>query len=213
MTRADRALTTRRRTVRAAYELFAANGYLGTTITEVAKQAGVAVPTIYYTFGTKAVLLEESLGAAIVGFDRWRQPAPDPDISELLPQHRWWPQFQAAPTSKAAFDVFFTAGVAILQRVAPLVTALHGAAGDPEAAQVVRVAEKRRVQSNREMIRAIAAKPGGLRPGLTSATATDIVVVLFSAELYQSLRIGRGWSTKRTAAFLRELLSTQLFGD
>lgn len=213
MTRNERALITRRRMVRAAYDLFAANGYLGTTIAEVAKGAGVAVPTIYYTFGTKAVLLEESLGAAIVGFDRWREPAPDTDISELLPQHRWWPAFEAAPTSQAAFDVFVTTGVAILQRAAPLVTALHGAAGDPEAAEVFRVAEERRVESYREMIRAIAAKPGGLRPGLTSATATDIVVVLFSAELYQTLRNGRGWSAKRTATFLRELLATQLLVD
>ena len=80
-TRADRALVTRRRMVRAAYDLFCERGYLGTTISEVARQAGVAVPTIYYTFGTKAVLLEESLGAAIVGFDRWREPPSDPDVS------------------------------------------------------------------------------------------------------------------------------------
>ena len=37
-------------------------------------QAGVAVPTVYYTFGTKAALLDESLGAAIGGFDRWPVP-------------------------------------------------------------------------------------------------------------------------------------------
>ena len=41
------------------------------------------MPTIYYTFGTKARLLDEALGAAIVGFDRWREPPPDPSIEEL----------------------------------------------------------------------------------------------------------------------------------
>jgi AcrR family transcriptional regulator len=55
--------------VKAAYKLFCSNGYLGTTINAVAKEAGVAVPTVYYTFGTKAALLAESMGAAIVGFD------------------------------------------------------------------------------------------------------------------------------------------------
>ena len=35
-----------------------------------AGEAGVAVPTIYYTFGTKAALFGDALGAAaIVGFD------------------------------------------------------------------------------------------------------------------------------------------------
>jgi AcrR family transcriptional regulator len=34
-----------------------------------AGEAGVAVPTIYYTFGTKTALFGDALGAAIVGFD------------------------------------------------------------------------------------------------------------------------------------------------
>jgi AcrR family transcriptional regulator len=212
-TRADQALVTRRRMVRAAYEQFSAHGYLGTTISAVAREAGVAVPTIYYTFGTKAVLLEESLGAAIVGFDRWHKPPPDPPIDELLPWHQWWDDFQASPTSHAAFDIFFTHGVGILERVAPLVATLHGAAGDPEATQVARISEERRVESYREAVRIIAGKKGGLRPQLTSTKASDILIVLFSAELYQSLRTGRRWSAERTAAFLRELLSAQLLPD
>ena len=166
-TRTDRALVTRRRMVRAAYDLFCERGYLGTTISEVARLAGVAVPTIYYTFGTKVVLLEESLGAAILGFDRWREPPADLDAAELLPWHHWWAEFDEATTSGEAFDVFFTHGVGILQRVAPLVAALHGAAGDPEAAEVIRISEQRRVGAYREAVGVMAAKPGGLRPGLS----------------------------------------------
>ena len=212
-TRTDRALATRRRMVRAAYDLFCARGYLGTTISAIAGAAGVAVPTIYYTFGTKAALLEESLGAAIVGFDQWRKPPPHPQIDKLLPWHGWWREFESSPTSHNAFDIFFNHGVGILGRVAPLTATLHGAAGDPEAAQVVRVSEQRRVQTYRESVRVIAGRPGGLRPGLTPAKATDILVVLFSAELYLSIRTGRGWSGRRTTAFLRELLSAQLLPD
>ena len=211
-TRSNRALITRRRMVRAAYDRFCERGYLGTTISEVAKQAGVAVPTIYYTFGTKAVLLEESLGAAVLGFDRWREPPADPDITDLLPWHHWWDEFEAAPTSDAAFGVFFSHGVDILERVAPLVATLHGAAGEPEAAEVVRASERRRVKAYRQTVRVMGGKPGGLRQGLTVANATDILVVIFSAELYQSIRTGRGWSARRTANFLRDLLSAQLLG-
>ena len=91
ISRAERTLATRRRMVLAAYDLFCANGYLGTTITAIAKEAGVAVPTVYYTFGTKAALLDESLGAAIADFDRWPEPSSGPvDITELLPWHGWW---------------------------------------------------------------------------------------------------------------------------
>ncbi len=209
-TRADKALATRRRMVNAAYDQFCLNGYLGTTITAIAKDAGVAVPTIYYTFGTKARLLDEALGAAILGFDRWHEPPPNLSIEELLPWHHWWNDFNAAPTSAEAFGIFFTHGVAILERAAPLVAALHGSAGDPEAADVIRIAEQRRVRAYREAARVIAAKPGGLRDGLTVKAATDVLLVLFSVELYQSIRHGRGWSADRTTLFLRDLLSAQL---
>ncbi len=210
-TRAERALATRRRMVRAAYDLFCERGYLGTTVSAVAKEAGVAVPTVYYTFGTKAALLGESLGAAIAGFDLWREPPPEPvDIVELLPWHDWWAGFEAAATSEQALDIFVTHGVDILQRVGPLIPAMHGASGDPEAAEVVRVAEDRRVDSYREVVRVVAGKPGGLRAGVSGVKATDVVVVLFSAELYQAIAVGRGWSHPRCVGFFREILTAQL---
>jgi len=199
--------------VRAAYDLFSVHGYAGTTISAIAHEAGVAIPTVYYTFGTKAVLLEESLGAAIVGFDQWREPPPHPQVDELLSSHDWWRDFESSPTSHTAFDIFFTHGIGILERVAPLVATLHGAAGVPEAAEILRISEQRRVEVYRAAVRVMAGKPGGLRSGLTSATATDILVVVFSAEFYRSIRAGRGWSARRTAAFLRELLAARMLPD
>lgn len=214
LTRAERALATRRRMVQAAYNLLCSNGYAGTTINAVAKEAGVAVPTVYYTFGTKAALLAESLGAAIVGFDLWRKPPSEPiDITELLPWHPWWSDFQAAPTSADALKIFISQGVQILARVGPLIPAMHAAAGEPEAGEVVRAGEQRRVASYREAIGILAGKPGGLRPGLSEADATDMLVVLFSADLHQALAVGRGWSTSRCARFFEDLLRAQLLGD
>lgn len=211
--RAEKTLATRRRMVRAAYEQFCANGYAGTTIAAVAAAAGVAVPTIYYTFGTKASLLDAALGGAIIGFERWRPAPPDLDeIETILPWHPWWTDFDTAETSAAAFDVFLANGASILERVAPMVAALHGTAGDPEASEVARLAEERRVDSYREVLRRVARLDGGLGPGMSVAKATDITTVLFSAELYQALRVGRGWSARRCRAFLHDLLVTEVLG-
>ena len=132
---------------------------------------------------------------------------------DSLPWHHWWAKFEGAPTSPAAFAIFLVEGVEILERAAPLVSALHGASGDPEAAAVWEVSERRRVEAYREVVRLLAHKSGGLKAELTPAKATDIMVVLFSAELYQSIRIGRGWSKARTASFLHDLLAAQLLGD
>ncbi len=195
--------------VQAASDLFCEHGYLGTTISAVAANAGVAVPTVYYTFGTKAALLSEALGAAIVGIDRWREPPPDPDMAELVTWHRWWADFQAAPTSGDALRICVENGVTTLQRVAPLLPAMRGSAGDPDAAGFMKLNEDRRIESLRESLKVVVGKPPGLRRGLTIRAATDIFAALFSPEVYQGLS-ARGWSHRRCSDFFQQLLASQL---
>jgi AcrR family transcriptional regulator len=209
ITRGERALVTRRRMVQAAYALFCEKGYLGTTMKAIAEDAGVAVQTLYYTFHTKAEILGEALGAAVVGFDAWREPPSDPDVSELLPWHWWWPDFEAAPSAAEALDVFVVNGVRVLERVGPLVVAMNAVTGDADAERVVQLGEKRRLEAYRLVVRALHRKSGGLRPGLSEAAATDIAFALFSADSYRALA-GRGWSTARCTRFFGELLSAQL---
>ncbi len=210
-TRDERALETRRRMVAAAYRLFCDRGYLGTTMTAVAAEANVAVQTLYYTFHTKAELFGEAVGAAVVGFDNWRQPPRDPIAIDELPQMlTWWDEFESAPDAAAALKVFVHHGVDVLERVAPLVTALHGCAGDPDAVEVVQLGEERRVGSYRAAARILQGKEGGLRRGLTISEATDVLLVLFSAELYQALANGRGWPRARCERFLSNVLASQL---
>jgi AcrR family transcriptional regulator len=208
-TRAQRALATRRRMVQAAYELFCANGYLGTTISAVAAKAGVAVPTIYYTFSTKAALLSEALGSAIVGIDRWREPPSDPDMAELLTWHQWWSDFQAAPTSADALRICVEHGTRIHQRVAPLIPAMRGSVGDPDAAGFLELNEQRRIESLRELLEVVARKRPGLRPELTITAATDIFAALFSPDVYHGLSV-RGWPHDRCTHFFQQLLASQL---
>jgi AcrR family transcriptional regulator len=198
--------------VSAAYRSFCADGYHGTTMTAVADEAGVAVQTLDYTFGTKAALLGEAIGAAIIGFDRWERPPAEPiDITELLAAlNPWWAQAQAAATSRETLDVFLRHGIGILERVGPLIIAMHGAAGDADAEAVVRVAEERRIATYREAARLVARKPGGLRRGLSTAAAADLLIVLFSAEVHRALSSGRGWSPRRCRTYFRQLLLSQL---
>lgn len=210
-TRAERALENRRRMVAAAYRLFCESGYPGTTMTAVAAEAGVAVQTLYYTFHTKAELFGETVGAAVVGFDNWGQPAHESIAVDELPQMlTWWGEFKAAPDSAAALKVFVHHGVDVLERVAPLVAAFHGGAGDPDVVGVVHLGEERRVDSYRAVVRTLGGKEGGLRRGLTISDATDVLLVLFSAEVYQALASGRGWPRARCERFLYDVLDSQL---
>jgi AcrR family transcriptional regulator len=65
--RAARVADTEERIVRAATELFTADGYAATTLAAVAAAAGVGARTVYVRFGTKAALLKRVVDVAIVG--------------------------------------------------------------------------------------------------------------------------------------------------
>src|SRR6476646_6145232 len=79
--RRQRSQRTRARIVGAATGLFLDHGYVGSTIEEVAEQAGVAVQTVYYVFGTKPNLLAAVLDATVAG-----------DIQPLPVLERGWVQ-------------------------------------------------------------------------------------------------------------------------
>ena len=59
--RADKAQANRRRMRAAALALFTDRGYASTSIQAIADEAGMAVQTLYFTFGTKSALLKEIL--------------------------------------------------------------------------------------------------------------------------------------------------------
>lgn len=212
-TRKERALATRRRMLSAAYRQFCANGYVATTMEAIAAEAGVAVQTLYFTFRAKGAILGETLGAAITGFENWSNPPAGPIAVETqVNLHDWYDEFSAEPDARKALALFVDNGSEINGRVGPLIAAMHAASGDPEVAAVGALAEQRRVDVFRWAVNGLAGKAGGLRPGLTAERATDVLLVLFSAETYHALTAGRGWSAGECQRFQTELLAQQLLG-
>jgi TetR/AcrR family transcriptional regulator len=63
----------RSRILREAMHLFAARGYDGTSIEEIARAAGITRPTLVYHFGSKAELRDQVLEALL---GRWREELP-----------------------------------------------------------------------------------------------------------------------------------------
>ena len=65
--RREQAALTRTRIVEGAKAVFEARGYEGARIEDIAKEAGVAVPTVYKVFTNKSNLLKAAVEAAIRG--------------------------------------------------------------------------------------------------------------------------------------------------
>lgn len=71
--RIERTRQTHRRMLDGARDLFLTQGYAATTMEQIAAPAGVAVQTVYYTFGTKGQLLCEVVEVTAAGED---EPVP-----------------------------------------------------------------------------------------------------------------------------------------
>jgi AcrR family transcriptional regulator len=198
-TRRERTLATRRRMVGVAYRLFCEKGYVATTMEAIAREADVAVPTLYFTFRRKGAILGEALRAAVMGLDEPVGPEDAP----------WYRAFEAEPDPRRALKILVDNTTVILRRVGPLTAAINAAANDPEVAAVRDLGEQRLHEGYRAIVRMLARK-GGLRQGLTVARATDILFVLLSPALFDALASGRGWSFAECTRWLVEVLSQQL---
>src|SRR5262245_21846184 len=113
----ERSRQTRRRILQAAQDLFIEQGYGATTLQGIADRAGVAVQTIYFTFGNKPSLLKELVDVTIAGDD---EPIP-------TMQRSWFLDALAAGTAEAQLRTHVQGACGILQRVAPIMDVLRAA--------------------------------------------------------------------------------------
>ena len=196
--RREQAEATRARIVEAAGELFEAQGYGRTTIREIADRAGVAVDTVYATFGTKARVLTALMDRRLTAGSGRASFLDNPDMREVL----------AETDQRRQIEGFSRAYGRMAERVRPANRILRSAAAvDPDMARVHDEMMGYRRKNWRRVIDRIAAN-GPLRVPLDRAT--DILYALASPQLSEILCDSLGWSTEEYAAWLDEMLAYAL---
>ena len=195
--RADQAEQTRRRILDSAYRLFAERGYAGTTITAVAKAAGVSPETIYLSLGGKRGLLEGAIETAVTGEDRATQP------------DGWWATVAELPSAPERLAKMIEYSCRILARTRPLHAVIRGAADKEEfAAALGRRLLHDRLTAQTERIRTHLADD--LSGGLSIEQAGQRYCALASPELYYLLTAELGWTPDQHRQWLTALLTTEL---
>jgi AcrR family transcriptional regulator len=198
--RAEKAQQTRQRMLQAARELFVEHGYGATTLQDVADRAGVAVQTIYFTFGNKRTLLKELVDITIVGDD---QPIATMD-------RPWFRDAMATDTAEAHLRAHIAGTRAILDRVAPITAMLTAAAhSDPDIATLWPQDTDLRYTVQSTAARAMMAKPGA-RADITAEHAADLLYGILSPELYLLFVRERGWSPEQWEHWALATLRSQL---
>jgi AcrR family transcriptional regulator len=193
--RQRQALWTQRLIVDAARGLFLERGYAATTMNAIAKEAGVAVSTVYAVYKNKRTILRaireawhEQTGAREINAEASRQP--DPERRLEMVAHATRRQWE---TGGSVLAVYQGAAAADREAAAELEEALRGR----------RVALDRVVEGMEET----------LRPDLPVDRAAAILRALCRAEVYRELVDESGWTPDEYEAWLGETLKGQLLSQ
>jgi AcrR family transcriptional regulator len=183
--------------VEAAYRRFTTDGYGATTMDAVARDAEVAVQTVYFTFRTKGELLQAAYEYAVEGPD-----AVPPHLSD------WWRAAEAAADVRAAVRHFVDGTMTVFERAAPLVWAVLG---DENTRKSYEYNDGLRRAGYERAVAFLAGKHP-LRPGLGETRARDILLVVLGPQLYSQYTRDLGWTTGDVAAWCTATILQQLFG-
>ena len=192
--RAEQAAATRRAVLAAARELFVAQGYLGTTVADVARRARVAVDTVYATVGRKPALLREVLETALSGTDQ-EVPARQREYVARVraaPRRGRRSRSTPRPSSRSRPGSPRSSSPCATRRRA---TRAPQPSGSGSAAAVRRTCAT---------FAADLRATGELRADLSDDEVADVVWSMNGPEYWVLLVGDRGWSPERFGAFLAD---------
>jgi AcrR family transcriptional regulator len=187
--RDERAEDTRERIVTAARELFADRGVEGATVAAIARQAGVAEPTVYAVFGSKREIM-----AALLARTEQQAGA-----------GAWAGQMAAEPDPAAKVGLFARWSRELFTSSHDVVAAAHRG---PATAELASEGDRRRREAIEALAAAVAAA-GALKPGLTARQATDRAWIITGPEVYL-LAAACGWTAETYQDWLAALLREQI---
>ncbi|MDW4574251.1 TetR family transcriptional regulator [Microbacterium sp. M3] len=196
--RAKQARGTRRRIVEAAARLFAERGYQATTLTAIARDAGVSTETVK-TAAPKAELLIAAFEVVFAG-EESAQSLTDTEVGSGILD---------LPDELLLDAVVGQIAVANARGHALWTVLLGAAASDPVVDTALQAILARRAEDYRRLVGELIAR--GYAPAVTDPHATAAVLsFLLSPESYQQLVAQSGWSSERYVAWLRGAVLAEL---
>ncbi|MFD5598086.1 TetR/AcrR family transcriptional regulator [Streptomyces griseorubiginosus] len=192
--RAEAAAETRESILDAALRLFAEHGYARVTISDIARKAGTAVPTVYASTGGKAAILNVLINRGV----------DDPVVEQTLDKVR------SASDARAAIEAM-AHGVRLdnerhLDIVQVMITAAAVDQGVEEELHQAAAAYRQALGVLAERL----AELGALRPGLSQERATDMLWFLFGLPSWRLFVAERNWSWDETERWLVEQAAAAL---
>ena len=188
---------TRRRVVEAARTLFLERGYVATTMADVAREAGVALQSVYKVGHSKAELLHQVRDLAVAGDDQQVMLVDRPEFVAI--------RAEADPDRQV--EMLASLVATTMERLAPVWVAYREAAAvDAKAAANLVTAHQRRHHTFTNVIDEIPEH----RLRHSPEESTDTAWAIASPEVHLLLQSVLGWDADSYAGWLRRTLADLL---
>jgi AcrR family transcriptional regulator len=198
--RAEQAAATRRAILDAAQRLFEEQGYAATSMASIAKEAGVALKTVYLAFETKSGVLRALWHLRLRGDET---PAP-------VGQRDWYREVLEEPDPERQLRLNARNSRLVKSRVGALMEVIRGGArADPDIAELWGNIQSEFLANQRAIVESISRKKA-LARGLKVDRAADILWSLNHPDLYQLLVGERGWTPEQYEKWLARATASQL---
>jgi AcrR family transcriptional regulator len=187
---------TRARIAAAARQLILTKGYEAATIEAIAREAGVATPTVYAVFGSKRRILTELIDRAAFGPVYQDLVGKVTELQEPSARLRLAARIarQIYDSERSELDLLRKAGVII-----------------PELAAIEEERECGRYDAQAPTITYVV-QSGQLLPGLDEKEARDLLWTLTGRDIYRMLVVQRKWSSERYEDWLSDAIVAALLG-
>jgi AcrR family transcriptional regulator len=200
--RREQAAATRRAILEAAQRLFERDGYAATTMAAIAKEAGVALKTVYVAFETKTGLLRAL----------WHLLRRGDEDDVPIGERPWYREVLAEPDPERQLRVGAHNARLVKERAAALMKVIRSAAAtEPDAAELWSRVESDFYDNQRAVVQVLHDN-GTLRPGLDVARAADVMWTLNHPDLWHLLVGERGWTPEAWEQWFADTVCQQLLG-
>jgi AcrR family transcriptional regulator len=197
--RKEQAEATRTQILDAAERLFVENGYVATSMAAIAKEAGVALKTVYLAFDTKSGLLRALWHRNLRG---GREYVP-------VGEQNWFLEVLQEPDPAKALRLNARNSREVKTRIAPLGGVLLSAApADPDVEALSERIWSEFYENQLEVVKALHRR-GALKKGLGVKRAADILWTLNHPRTYL-LFLERGWTPEQYERWLADITIAEL---
>jgi AcrR family transcriptional regulator len=174
---------------------------VGTTLSDIARESGVSVQSLYLRFGSKPEILVAAFDVAVVG-----------DHADLaLLERSWFAELKRAVDGASAVDIFMSEMRRLMERTYPLYSVIRSAAAG-ETAELL-ADNKRQRYAGLSLVAAELAQKDGFDASLSPEQAADLLYALVSEDHYGLLVAERAWSADDWQAWCTRLVMHSLFSQ